>query len=519
MNNGQWQISTEHAGLQLAHWLASMRRLGSNLRALDSLARGRIYVNGVVQTPADAERVLREGDLVRVWMDRQDVHLMEFIPLEYDRLEIVYEDDDLIVLNKPAGMLSTPHPFVLEEASLFDLVEEYLNAEELQPFIVHRIDRDTSGLVLFAKSLEAQQGLREQFERREPERVYRAVTQGIPEPDSGMWQDVIAWNKKLHRLAPAPEADLFIRDAICHYRVLEPFSDAALIEVRLVTGRRNQIRLQAQMHGHPLAGEQTFIGESESKIEFGRQALHAHRLGFFQPRTGRRLMLEAPLPEDFTSLLERLRQPMSACLSPSETKLTMPGPPISSGGKTMQATMQLALDPEKNYEIVNGVPVEKEMPGARHGMIAMRLAIRLGSFIEASHLGETFTEVNYKIGRNERIPDLSFVAADRIPAEGVPEGVWQIPPDLAVEIISPNDLHEKVNGKVLEYLEAGVQQVWIVSPEIRTVTIFRSMEQVQVFAKDSVLESPDLLPGFHCPLTELFSTAVPASPDASERAS
>jgi len=174
----------------------------------------------------------------------------------------------------------------------------------------------------------------------------------------------------------------------------------------------------------------------------------------------------------------------------------------------MQATMELALDPEKNYEIVNSQPEEKEMPGARHGMVAARLLIRLGGFIEANQLGETFTEVNFKIGNNERVPDLSFVAAERIPPEGVPEGVWQIPPDLAIEIISPNDLHEKVSNKVLEYLEAGVKQVWIVSPEIRTVTIFRSMEQVQVFTGNRTLESPDLLPGFSCSLTEIFPAPV-----------
>ena len=97
----------------------------------------------------------------------------------------------------------------------------------------------------------------------------------------------------------------------------------------------------------------------------------------------------------------------------------------------MQAAMELALDPEKNYEIVNGVPEEKEMPGARHGMIAARLLTRLNSFIEANHLGVGFTEVNFNLGHNERIPDLSFVASERIPPEGVPEGVWQIPPDLA----------------------------------------------------------------------------------------
>jgi Uma2 family endonuclease len=176
----------------------------------------------------------------------------------------------------------------------------------------------------------------------------------------------------------------------------------------------------------------------------------------------------------------------------------------------MQATMELALDPDKNYEIVNGQPEEKEMPGARHGVVAMRLAIRLGGFIEANQLGVASTEANFKLIINERIPDLSFVAAARIPPEGVPEGVWQIPPDLAVEIISPNDFHEKVSGKVLEYLEAGVRQVWIVSPEHRTVTIFRSMEQVQVFSGDRRLESPDLLLGFSCSLAEIFPVASPA---------
>jgi 23S rRNA pseudouridine1911/1915/1917 synthase len=294
--------------MRLDRWLSSMRRLGSNLRAMDSLARGRIFVNDVEQTTEDAARVLQTGDVARVWMDRLDVHLMEFIELPYDSLDIIYEDDDLIVLNKPAGLLSTPHPFVLEEASLFDLVEEYLNAEERQPFIVHRIDRYTTGLVLFAKSLAAQQGLREQFERRLPERVYRAVTHGVPQPESGTWHDVIAWKKRLRRFAAAAETDPANRDAICHYCVLERFTDAALIEVRLVTGRRNQIRLQAQLHGHPLVGEHIFIDASENKVPFDRQALHAYQLGFRQPMTGAALKLEAPLPHDFIALLERLRQ-------------------------------------------------------------------------------------------------------------------------------------------------------------------------------------------------------------------
>jgi Uma2 family endonuclease len=170
----------------------------------------------------------------------------------------------------------------------------------------------------------------------------------------------------------------------------------------------------------------------------------------------------------------------------------------------MSVTMEVYVDPERSYEIVNGKPEEKEMPGARHGAVGARLTGKFAAYIENHPLGEIFIETNFKIGINERIPDIAFVAAARIPPEGIPEGAWGIPPDLAVEIISPNDLQEKVTGKVLEYLEAGVRQVWLVSPEHRTVTIYQSLTDVQVFDEDDELVSEDLLPGFRCSLKELF---------------
>ena len=173
----------------------------------------------------------------------------------------------------------------------------------------------------------------------------------------------------------------------------------------------------------------------------------------------------------------------------------------------MAATMETVLDPEKSYEIVNGQPEEKEV-GGRHGVTSARLIGKLGVYLKTRKLGVVSAAANFKIGKNERIPDVAFVAAERIPPEGVPEGAWQTPPDLAVEVISPNDLHEKVGSKVLEYLEAGVRQVWLVSPEHRTVTIFRSQTEVQVFARDSELVSEDLLPGFRCLLKELFQPPV-----------
>jgi Uma2 family endonuclease len=173
----------------------------------------------------------------------------------------------------------------------------------------------------------------------------------------------------------------------------------------------------------------------------------------------------------------------------------------------MATTPEIILNPEKEYELVNGQPEEKEMGGARHGGVGMRLGAEIWVHVKKHKLGGVYgSDTSFQIGQNERLPDVSFVAAERIPLEGEPEGIWPIAPDLAVEIISPNDLYEKVNSKVLEYLAAGVQQVWLVSPEHKTVTIFRSPTEVTVFSEDSELASEDLLPGFRCRLSDLFKT-------------
>lgn len=178
----------------------------------------------------------------------------------------------------------------------------------------------------------------------------------------------------------------------------------------------------------------------------------------------------------------------------------------------------VALDPEKRYEIVNGKPDEKPMPGGRHGVIGGRIVTELGIYLKAHSMGIVSTEANFQIGKNERIPDVAFVAAGRVPAEGAPETAWPIAPDLAVEIISPSDLHEKSGEKVLEYLEAGVRQVWMISPGLRTVTVFRSPTNIRVFAGDDELTCEELLPGFRCALRDIFpppaqqAAAPPAGP-------
>jgi len=191
---------------------------------------------------------------------------------------------------------------------------------------VHRIDRDTSGLVVFAKTLAVQDRLKAQFERREPERVYWAVVHGHPNPPQGSWRDHLVWDARRLLQTRAHPHDPRKKEAISHYRVLETFADASLVEVRLETGKRNQIRLQARLHGHPIVGERLYDdGEApRSAVAFPRQALHASRLSFRHPLDGRPLTFEAPPPEDLAELLARLRGPGRARIDGRQGRMYRP---------------------------------------------------------------------------------------------------------------------------------------------------------------------------------------------------
>jgi Uma2 family endonuclease len=171
----------------------------------------------------------------------------------------------------------------------------------------------------------------------------------------------------------------------------------------------------------------------------------------------------------------------------------------------MATTISLDLQPDKEYEIVAGQSVEKTMGGARHSGIGVRLVGRLGRHVEAHQLGGVYgPDTTFQIGENQRIPDVAFVAATRFPVGGEPEGIWPMAPDLAVAIISPNDLYERVIGKVEEYLAAGVRQVWLISPEHKTVTIYSSPTHTTILTEANDLVNEELLPGFRCRIAELF---------------
>lgn len=172
--------------------------------------------------------------------------------------------------------------------------------------------------------------------------------------------------------------------------------------------------------------------------------------------------------------------------------------------EVMEAPTAIALDPDRSYEFVDGQWEVTEMPGGIHGLLCSRLDRRIGVFVEERELGETYVQTSFQIGRNERIPDVAFVAQDRIPAEGTPLSKWPIPPDIAIEVISPNDVFYDVIDKTNEYLAAGVKQVWHVNPKDHTITIYRSRVNIIAFPPEAELTCEDLLPGFRLSLSEVF---------------
>jgi 23S rRNA pseudouridine1911/1915/1917 synthase len=306
-----WTVGDDEAGIRLDKFLASPGRLGSRSRVVTALERGKVFLNDAEVAVADASSRLVRGAIVSVWMDRPGSARKRRGAFNSGDLAILHEDDALIVVNKPAGLLSVPLDQRDAAPSVYELVEDHLRSRgRRRPLVVHRIDQDTSGLVVFATHTQAQEELKGQFRRREPERVYRAVVYGHPDPAAGEWRDRLVWDRKAQIQKVTHPSDPNGVDAICDYEVVETFSGSSLIEVRLHTGKRNQIRIQARLRGHTLVGERRYVfGPGELRpIEFMRHALHAYRLAFRHPTDGRPLRFEAPLPGDFAELLARLRR-------------------------------------------------------------------------------------------------------------------------------------------------------------------------------------------------------------------
>lgn len=307
----------------------------SRSRLAKLLAEGAVSRNGVVITDAKAKIAPGEVFEIRLGPAASVETVAQDIPLE-----VIYEDDDLIVINKPAGMVVHPAPGSPDGTLVNALLHHCGDSlsgigGERRPGIVHRIDKETTGLLVAAKSDRAHHGLAAQFEAHSVTRHYMALCYGVPmasDPrirgmkgiqleQGGVFK--IATNLARHRTDRQKQAVTWPeegRRAVTRFRVEEGFvGQAALIDCWLETGRTHQIRVHLAYAGHGLLGDPTYGGKrkmSEKLLgqavhmaaDFPRQALHAATLGFDHPVTGERLEFSAPLPQDMTDLIEALRK-------------------------------------------------------------------------------------------------------------------------------------------------------------------------------------------------------------------
>lgn len=162
----------------------------------------------------------------------------------------------------------------------------------------------------------------------------------------------------------------------------------------------------------------------------------------------------------------------------------------------------------KRRELVEGEIREMAPAGARHGNAAATLTILLGQHVRTNHLGVVLAaETGFRISQNPdtvRAPDVSFVARDRVPQEGIPEGYWGIAPDLAAEVVSPNDTAAEVQSKVQMWLEVGVRLVWVVYPNTRSVVAYESLKEIRTLTAEDILNGGTIVPGFECQIAEIF---------------
>lgn len=224
-------------------------------------------------------------------------------------LEIVYEDEDLLVVNKPVGMVVHPaagnYTGTLVNALLYHCKDLSGINGKLRPGIVHRIDKDTSGLLMVAKNDFTHQGLASQLKEHSVERAYVALVQGVVAEPGGIIDAPIGrHNTDRKKMAVVLKNS---KDAITRYYVKERFNKYTFIECILETGRTHQIRVHMAHINYPLVGDPLY-GYRKNNLGFSGQALHAYLLGFIHPRTGEKLSFSAPLPEQFENILSNLRK-------------------------------------------------------------------------------------------------------------------------------------------------------------------------------------------------------------------
>ena len=296
------EFTADRDGERLDVFLARMDETLSRSRVQRLIADGHVMVDG--KTPKASQR-LSEGATVAVEMPEPEAAdiLPEQIPLD-----ILYEDEDVIVVNKARGMVVHPAAGVSRGTLVNALLAHCKDLSgingALRPGIVHRLDKDTSGVMIAAKNDAAHRSLAEQIQQKTAKRVYWAILTGNIAEEEGVIHGAIGRNPKdRQKMAVVRENG---KDATTKFRVLERFGAYTLVECRLMTGRTHQIRVHMAYIGHPVVGDPKY-GAKKCPFSIEGQALHSKTLMFTHPRTGERMEFEAPLPEDMQMILDDLR--------------------------------------------------------------------------------------------------------------------------------------------------------------------------------------------------------------------
>jgi 23S rRNA pseudouridine1911/1915/1917 synthase len=308
MSERRIELEIDTSELRLDKFLAQRVPELSRSEIQRLIASERVTVDG---EPAKPSYKVRRGEQVVILVPAEATS--ELFPEEIP-LDIVYEDQALLVVNKRAGMVVHPapgHPGGTLVNALLAYCPELAASEDERPGIVHRLDRDTSGLILVAKNEKARRSLQRQFKERQVHKAYVALLYGHLHPAWGRVEAPIGRDPH-HRQRMAVLTGG--REAITEYHVLEQFAhrvgpaagEYTLAEAEPLTGRTHQIRVHFASIGHPVVGDDVY-GRRRTSLPVRRQFLHARRLGFKHPTTGQRLELEALLPEELTAVLDLLR--------------------------------------------------------------------------------------------------------------------------------------------------------------------------------------------------------------------
>lgn len=303
-------VPEQLAGKRLDQALSIMFPDFSRARLQRWIRDGHVTVNGVSMRPRDQ---VFGGELVELTVKLEDETQWQPQALP---LDIIYEDDSIIIINKPPGVVVHPGAGNIDGTLSNALLHHASELESIpRAGVVHRIDKDTSGLLVIARTLQAQKSLVEQLQARAFEREYEALTQGVM--TAGGTVDAPIGRHPVNRLRQAVVASG--KEAITHYRVKEKFRAHTYISVKLETGRTHQIRVHMAHIHYPLVGDPLYGGrlripanatpELESTLRnFRRQALHAGRLGFLHPRTKEAVEWQVPMPEDMDQLIAACRR-------------------------------------------------------------------------------------------------------------------------------------------------------------------------------------------------------------------